>query len=308
MTDGRDGKLADLGIKLLGGTAAGVGVLGLVTLVGGAVVEAQLAGAGLPASRAVADLPRADLLVIGARLLAPFVGVLSVAFLGVAAVERYEAAKTGGRARLGMVLVLVGLGLALTRRVADMENAQPWVWLVCVAVAILALVGMWMVRESSWPIFVVAGGVAAILAAVVSGYVLTYAEPEVRPVALVERDGRALVGIYAAANSEEVAVGEVCTFDGGAASRGDASAGSIVVLPRADVAAMAIGTNGSLRTAIRKEKGLLASIDAAAALHLPRGGPPYVIGSGRTPPALCSDPAAAGLRTLGRGGNLFLGP
>ena len=308
MTDDRSGRLTDLGIRLVGGTAAGVGVLGFVTLVGGAVAEAQLSGAGLPASRAVADLPRADLLVIGARLLTPFVGVLVMAFLAVGWIESRGEWRAHVGARVGTAVVLSVVGLGLTWWAADAEAAQVWVWAVCGAAAAVALVVIWAIRRLSFATFVIAGGVVATLAAVSSGYALAYAQPQVRPVAVLDRDGRVIVGIYAAANSDEVAVGQVCTAGagGGPANRGDASVGAIVVVPRHDVVAMAIGTNGSLPTAMLRERALLAAISPSAVLHLPVGGPPY------QPPGvtgrICSDAGAAMLRGSGPRGVVFLGP
>ena len=73
-----DFRFTDLGVKLVSAVAAGVGVLGFVTLVGGAILHAQLSAAGLPSDQAVSAIPRSTLLVVGARLLVPLLAVVGL--------------------------------------------------------------------------------------------------------------------------------------------------------------------------------------------------------------------------------------
>lgn len=307
-------KPSDLAIQIAGGIAAGIGVLGFVTLVGGAVVSAQLSGAGLPASRAVANVPRTDLLAIGARLLTPFAGVLGLAFLAVYFVERggdrsgdgSEERRVSVLARMGIVAALTIAGLALTLLDAHSVNASSWVWLACIAVAGLAAITMWAVRNQTFWRFVALGTVMGAIAALVSGYALTQAQPDVRPVALVEADGRVLVGVFAAANNDEVDVGEVCTH-GHDANRGDPSVGSLLVVPRHDVAAMAIGTNGSLSSGIERESGLLNSLPGQPD-RLPGSGPPYHPTNPAASGEICTDQASAKIAGRRGGPSIFLGP
>ena len=74
--------LWDLLTKLLGAAAAGLGVLGFVTLVGGATAYVRFSSAGLPAEESVANLPRTALLVLGAKALI-FYAALSLAAVAV---------------------------------------------------------------------------------------------------------------------------------------------------------------------------------------------------------------------------------
>src|SRR3954468_9297828 len=66
--------------------AAGIGVIGFVTFVGGAVVWARLNAAGFPAAPALGVFPSQDLLVIGAETLVPQVIVALVVVVALAVV------------------------------------------------------------------------------------------------------------------------------------------------------------------------------------------------------------------------------
>jgi hypothetical protein len=63
----------DLVLKVLGAVGAGVGVLGFVTLFGGAIIWVRANEAGLPANETVAVVPRAVLVTTGASFLVPAV-------------------------------------------------------------------------------------------------------------------------------------------------------------------------------------------------------------------------------------------
>jgi hypothetical protein len=290
---------------VLGGAAASVGVLGFVTLVGGAVAEAQLSGAGLPATRALAELPRTDLLVVGARLLTPFAAILGLQLL---IIRGSEDKTPRPRLRMATVAALSGAGLILNMAEAHAERAPLLVWLVGVAVTILVITTLTYARDWSYARFV-ADVIAAILATVCGGYALTFAEPDVRPVAVVLKGGHAVVGIYAAANSNDVVVGEVCTTDTDA-RRGDVSTGSIVIVPRDSVTALAIGTNGSLGAAINKEAQLLSLISPAASAQSTKPRPPRRVGDGGPSPqgGICTDRVTATSLPTRADGSFLLGP
>jgi hypothetical protein len=71
----------DLVLKTVGGIAAGVGVLGFVTLAGGVILYERLSGAHLPAEDAVAVVPRTNLLTIGASQLVPLACIVGLVVL-----------------------------------------------------------------------------------------------------------------------------------------------------------------------------------------------------------------------------------
>ena len=58
---------------ILGAIATGIGVLGFVTFVGGAIDWARFQATGLPQEQALAVVPTQDLVVVGARILVPAV-------------------------------------------------------------------------------------------------------------------------------------------------------------------------------------------------------------------------------------------
>ncbi|MGH2878724.1 MAG: hypothetical protein ACRDK4_03835 [Solirubrobacteraceae bacterium] len=63
----------DLVLKVLGAVGAGIGIIGFVTLFGGAILWVRANEAGLPANEAVAVVPRAVLVTTGASFLVPAV-------------------------------------------------------------------------------------------------------------------------------------------------------------------------------------------------------------------------------------------
>ncbi len=68
--------------KVLGAIAAGVGVVGLVTVVGGAVSWIRFDALGIPADKAVAAIPSGELVSIGASTLIPYIALAcAVVFL-----------------------------------------------------------------------------------------------------------------------------------------------------------------------------------------------------------------------------------
>ena len=65
--------------SILAAAAAGIGVLGFVTLAGGVVMFERFSAAGLPAEHGVAVVPKDDLLSVGAHALLPLAIVVVVA-------------------------------------------------------------------------------------------------------------------------------------------------------------------------------------------------------------------------------------
>jgi hypothetical protein len=63
----------DLVLKVLGAVGAGIGIIGFVTLFGGAILWVRANEAGLPANEVVAVVPRAVLVTTGASFLVPAV-------------------------------------------------------------------------------------------------------------------------------------------------------------------------------------------------------------------------------------------
>jgi hypothetical protein len=117
--------------KLGAGFASGIGALGLIVFTGGLIQYLRFEAAGLPATEAVANTPRTELIVVGAQALASFLlvgGVVVVAAYllddkggalwtlvcaGVAAVVGLGYAVLGTRTGFASVLILVFVALAL---------------------------------------------------------------------------------------------------------------------------------------------------------------------------------------------------
>ncbi len=108
-TDPSDGRtlLQNIGLGALAAIASGVGVIGALTFVGGAVEIARYRGVGLPGPFSVPLVPRTKLLTSGAdQLFAPFVFTAGVITIGIA----YLLARRRLDDRIDRVLLALLLG------------------------------------------------------------------------------------------------------------------------------------------------------------------------------------------------------
>src|SRR3954454_20727715 len=141
--------------------AAGIGVIGFVTFVGGAVVWARLNAAGFPAAPALGIFPSQDLLVIGAETLVPQVIVALVVVialtllytLAILVVRLFHRgasdtmlsaaalARPGGSAVAMFCFISVALAVMLVAFSGDLDTGQIWrAALVAIVCALLAAV------------------------------------------------------------------------------------------------------------------------------------------------------------------------
>jgi hypothetical protein len=148
--------------------------------------------------------------------------------------------------------------------VVDYVAAQRTTFLSIPVAAIvasgLALIVLLYARSCNPPFmkFVLAAiGASAVFALFSAASRVTEA-PYVRPVAMV-LNGKPLGGIYITASNDHVFIGEVCAAARGS-RRGNATTGSLVDVPRAEISLMMIGNNAGLEEAIQREQSLLESL------------------------------------------------
>lgn len=208
---------------VLGAIGTGVGVVGFVTFVGGAVEYARLSAAGLPAETALAVVPTQDLVVIGAKTLVPALAAAvittaalvvwfivtrrvgssarleqtplrrawSVALLALAAELLFFAFSFEGRAVLELlVFLLVSVGtVAVVFHIALTTERLPW----------LATV-----------IFLSLGVFVAVLAVARAS-----SDARVRPAAAVRANDQASIGFFVAQTGDRVYLGRLDVTDRG---------------------------------------------------------------------------------------------
>ncbi len=215
---------------VLAAVATGIGILGFVAFVGGAIEFGRLHKAGLPAEEALAVLPRANLISTGAVALVPALifalgAALLVSLLQLGAEARYRKlgrASAGGGAiyagstigRLWRLLVEPGargalVALAFTV-VAVLAVGDPGKLSFAWAVVVYGLIGTAaaglyaMVRRNVGYIWI---GVAAFFAASFVAGTVRYGETktdlEVRPAAVL-RNGNPITGYFVAESSSEI--------------------------------------------------------------------------------------------------------
>jgi hypothetical protein len=251
--------------------AGGIGVLGFVAAVGGSIVFARFSAAGLPADEALGDVPQSSLLVLGAKALIPFAVAVLIGATVVYVVESPET-RIGDRIsvrdrRWVLVAIAAVAGVSLHVALTLGSHARPpwytYLTVVVAAAVVSSLVAFgWGEKSFQW--FAIASAIAGGLLAETSILIRAFAQPTVRPVAIVRGAGRSpIVGIYIAQSDSQVFVGQVCS-DPANPQNGDGGTGYMQVIPRDQVEATAIGTNSTLRTSIERGPGLLKALGAIA--------------------------------------------
>jgi hypothetical protein len=238
--------LRDTTLKVLGAGAAGLGTLGVVTGVGGAIMFERFSQAGLPAEQAVAVQSHTVLLAVGAEALIPLAVttllVLALYWRLTAKIPRPLLAALGGAGAILYYLIAVGFA----------PKAHVLVE-VALATAIVCTAWTWMAGHTTRQdvhALLLAVGTMALGCAI--GLIRTIDAPKVRgAVVVLSHPARVVAGIYVAENSEQVYLGQVelaNSYD----DEPKAGSGAIIVLNRADVSAVALASNQGLPTALRQ--------------------------------------------------------
>ncbi len=207
-------------VPILGAVATGVGVLGFVTFVGGAIEWARFGAAGLPREEALSIVPTQDLVVIGANTLVPAVayGLLATAVYLIGLIffgrreeripdpaERSVVERNSDAVRALVLVSVVALFevLAFTTTI-DAPGTAQYVSFILLGTVMVALTYS-VARVTSSPLFL-AGTVFLALSLFLGGveYVRAQDTPELRGAAIVRNNERAIIGFFVAENGSRV--------------------------------------------------------------------------------------------------------
>jgi hypothetical protein len=267
------------------GVATSVGVLAFVTLVGGAIFYAQAAALGLPADQVVSAMPQSTLLVVGARFMIPVLLIIG-ALLAVVGVVETRLPEKVNAARWVATLLLGAVGIIFV--FADVARADGSVLAyappLMIWAILLAVIGFIGIRDD--PTFRTYAAVTLTATAVFAAalaVVLASSAPAVRAVSIDRKQGPSITGLYAASNSNEVLVGQVCETRTGS-RRGSKLSGVIMRIPRDEISAVFVTTNGSIKDVLNRQPALLAKVGGTERPTLTR----------------CTDPLAAELERVGK--------
>jgi hypothetical protein len=210
--------------RLAVGVVSGLGLLGFVTVVGGAIEWTRFDALGLPADQAVAAIPKQQLLTVGAWSVVVFVLAGAIA-VGIAyAIDRQGQAAPRMAAYLGGLVVL---GFVATL-VVDMRSLY---------VAVLTGIGAALAAVTFWVAWATKArflgfGLAVVVCVAAFGgafaYFLNRGRPQAQAVAVLAPGGGGLTGIFVARDERYIWIGR-------------AKPQGLVVIPCKGVSAIAIG-------------------------------------------------------------------
>jgi hypothetical protein len=248
---------SDLALKALGAGAAGLGTLGLVAGVGGAIMFERFSQANLPAEQAVAVQPRTVLLAVGAEALIPMVTamLLVVALYWIAAMRL----KIPSR----FFAVAAGFGVIAYYLVVVDFSFKLHVLALVVLVTVVAC-GLWTMLAGLTSSIGARALVLAILTALLAsaiGLIRTVDAPKLRAaVVVLTKPSKIVGGIFVAQTSEQVFLGQVALAKAGSDDPKPGS-GSIVGINRSEISTIALADNTGLATALGQASMMVAALE-----------------------------------------------
>jgi hypothetical protein len=239
---------SELVVKALGAGAAGIGGLGLITGVGGAIMFERFSQAGLTAEQAVAVQPKTVLLAVGAEALIP----LATTMLLLVAIYLILARRLP--IPTGFFAVAAGLGAVLYYLFVVSFSFKLHVLLEVVAATAVAC-ALWALLAGPISSITVRALILAVITALLGctiALIRTMDAPKVRgAVVVLAKSDKVVAGLYVAETSEQIYLGQVALAN----SYNDQpklGSGAIIALNRTEVSAVAFSSNQGLATALRQ--------------------------------------------------------
>jgi hypothetical protein len=193
-------KLSPVIRAVLAAVATAIGVVGLATLVGGAVTWVRLSQVGLPTQTALSLLAKNDLVALGATGLVIYVG------LAILLVAVLFAADPTGRVTGFTLLTLLVLGIAAV--VYVLAAAFSWTSRAVLIAVVIALFAACLRLGPATDKRFLPFGVAAFFGVLLFGAATTYRfesdHPKVQPAAVVQDKGPGVIGFFIAASEDRV--------------------------------------------------------------------------------------------------------
>lgn len=240
---------------VLGAIATGIGVIGFVTFVGGAIAWARYGAAGVPQEQALSVTPTQDLIVAGARVLVPAIA------LGLAGIVLYLAVRTGldilkaRRPRtadrldrhadlvrglyFGPFVAAVGaLGFSVT--VNDLDSEQfIALFIGGSGVAFVSFYVAWQTDRFLY----LAGTIFLSLSLLYAGiqYVREGSSPRLRGAAVIQENKKAVVGFFVAEGANRVYLARVDVSDLNADDKISDDASRLVGFQRTEISDLTVG-------------------------------------------------------------------
>jgi hypothetical protein len=252
----------ELVVKALGAGVAGIGTLGLIAGVGGAIMFERFSQAGLPAEQAVAAQPKTVLLAVGAEALIPLATTMLLLVAIYLVLARRLPIPTG------FFAVAAGVGAILYYLIVVSFSFKLHVLVEVVAATAVACT-LWALLAdpiSSIPVRALILAVITALLGCAIALIRTIDAPKVRgAVVVLAKSDKVVAGLYVAETSEQVYIGQVALANS-YNDRPKLGSGAIIALNRAEVSAVAFSSNQGLATALRQ-----ASLMAKALREEPDG-------------------------------------
>lgn len=243
---------------VLGAVAGGVGVVGFVTFVGGAVHWARFDGVGLPAEEAISVVPTQNLVVTGARTLVPAIvlALLAVALLFLfrtftgprderLSARGQEIAQAHGDAIRGIAMGFGVLAGALFWFAATVDDPGAWEWVAFGVVGVLAVLvtGAIATGTNRFPYLAATTFLAFSLFLGAVSFARERDASDVRAAALVRQNKKATIGFFVAETGSRVYLGrlELKLVDGRPTNEFVEREQRLIAVDKAQVTDIAVG-------------------------------------------------------------------
>jgi hypothetical protein len=262
--------------------ATGVGVLGLVTFVGGAIDWARFHATGLPKEQALSVVPTSDLVVVGARTLAPAVlwGLLACALYTIGAAllgtreQRFwnpaalEYAEEHSDTTRALFLVLTVAAFEVLAFAATLESPNTQQFAVFIFLGGLLVLLTYAVAKRTDRFLFLSVTIFLALSIFLSGiaYARAHSTPELRGAAVVRENQRAVIGFFIAENSSRV---YLARLDGEQLEKEeiDRSSARLIGIDKDEISSLEVGAPAAPAAALEQAR-LLA--EELCELEIPR--------------------------------------
>ena len=266
----------DQAAPVLAAIGTGVGVLGFVTFVGGAIDWARFRAAGLPREEALSVTPTQDLIVVGASTIVPAIawGLLGIALFTIARVvvgrgeqrvghPAQSALATAQRDRIRAILLAVYVAaFEIIAFIVTLEDPSFEQFVVFIFLGLLMAGLVFSLALVTDRFVFLSGAILLSVSIFLSGvaYVRERSTSELRGAAVVRENARAVIGFFVAEGSSRVYLARIDLEPVIESNEIEEDSSRLVAFDEAQITDLAIGPANEPQEALAHARDLAAEL------------------------------------------------